>query len=230
MLKQYKTITEVAGPLLIVEKVADVKYQEMVEVELSSGEKRKGRVLEVDRDKAIVQMFEETRGVDISGSKATFLGKTMDMGVSEDMLGRVFNGAGTPKDKGPNILPEKRLDINGNPLNPYSRSYPDDFIQTGISAIDGLNTLVRGQKLPIFSGAGLPHSQVAAQIVRQARVISAASSGEQFSVVFGAMGITFEEAQFFINDFKKTGALARSVLFINLANDPVIERITLPRL
>ena len=230
MLKQYKTITEVAGPLLIVEKTTDVKYQEMVEVELSSGEKRKGRVLEVDRDKAIVQMFEETRGVDVSGAKATFLGKTMDIGVSEDMLGRVFNGAGTPKDKGPDILPEKRLDINGNPLNPYSRSYPNDFIQTGISAIDGLNTLVRGQKLPIFSGAGLPHSQVAAQIARQAKVISSASSGEQFSVVFGAMGITFEEAQFFINDFKKTGALARSVLFINLANDPVIERITLPRL
>ncbi|OWK27382.1 MAG: V-type ATP synthase subunit B [Parcubacteria group bacterium GW2011_GWA2_38_13b] len=230
MLKQYKTITEVAGPLLVVEKTVDVKYQEMVEVELSSGEKRKGRVLEVDRDKAIVQMFEETRGVDVSGAKATFLGKTMDIGVSEDMLGRVFNGAGTPKDKGPDILPEKRLDINGNPLNPYSRSYPDDFIQTGISAIDGLNTLVRGQKLPIFSGAGLPHSQVAAQIARQAKVISSASSGEQFSVVFGAMGITFEEAQFFIDDFKKTGALARSVLFINLANDPVIERITLPRL
>ena len=230
MLKQYKTITEVAGPLLIVEKTTDVKYQEMVEVELSSGEKRKGRVLEVDRDKAIVQMFEETRGVDVSGAKATFLGKTMDIGVSEDMLGRVFNGAGTPKDKGPDILPEKRLDIDGNPLNPYSRSYPNDFIQTVISAIDGLNTLVRGQKLPIFSGAGLPHSQVAAQIARQAKVISSASSGEQFSVVFGAMGITFEEAQFFINDFKKTGALARSVLFINLANDPVIERITLPRL
>lgn len=230
MLKQYKTITEVAGPLLIVEKVADVKYQEMVEVELPSGEKRKGRVLEVDRDKAIVQMFEETRGINISGSKATFLGKTMEIGVSEDMLGRVFNGAGMPKDGGPDILPEKRLDINGNPLNPYSRSYPNDFIQTGISAIDGLNTLVRGQKLPIFSGAGLPHSQVAAQIARQAKVISSASSEEPFSVVFGAMGITFEEAQFFINDFKKTNALARSVLFINLANDPVIERITLPRL
>lgn len=228
MLKQYKTITEVAGPLLVVEKVADVKYQEMVEIELPSGEKRKGRVLEVDRDKAIVQMFEETRGVEITGAKATFLGKTMEIAVSEDMLGRVFDGSGKPKDKGPEILPEKRLDINGNPLNPYSRDYPNDFIQTGISSIDGLNTLVRGQKLPIFSGSGLPHSQVAAQIARQSKVLSGKSG--QFSVVFGAMGITFEEAQFFIEEFKKTGALARSVLFINLANDPVIERIALPRI
>lgn len=225
-MKQYKTITEVAGPLLVVEKVSGVKYQEMVEVELPSGEKRKGRVLEVHNDKAVVQMFEDTRGIEITGSKAAFLGKTMEVGVSLDMLGRVFDGAGKPKDNGPEIIPDKKLDINGDPLNPYSRDYPNDFIQTGISAIDGLNTLVRGQKLPIFSGSGLPHSQVAAQIARQAKVLSA----EQFSVVFGAMGITFEEAQYFINDFRKTGALTRSALFINLANDPVIERITLPRL
>lgn len=234
MLKQYKTISEVAGPLLIVEKVADVKYQEMVEVELSSGERRRGRVLEIDRDRAVVQMFEETRGIDITNSKATFLGKTMELGVSMDMVGRVFTGSGSPRDNGPEILPEKKLDINGSPLNPYSRDYPNDFIQTGISAIDGLNTLVRGQKLPIFSGAGLPHSQVAVQIARQARVLSQDKSDTkndgQFYVVFGAMGITFEEAQFFIDDFKKTGALSRSTLFINLANDPVIERITLPRL
>lgn len=238
-MKQYKTISEVAGPLLIVEKVADVKYQEMVEVELPSGEKRKGRVLEIDRDRAVVQMFEETRGIEITDAKAAFLGKTMEVGVSMDMLGRVFTGAGLPKDGGPDILPDKKLDINGNPLNPYSRNYPNDFIQTGISAIDGLNTLVRGQKLPIFSGAGLPHSQVAVQIARQAKVLEVSNqssaqgglaSDGQFSVVFGAMGITFEEAQFFINDFKKTGALSRSTLFINLANDPVIERITLPRL
>jgi V/A-type H+/Na+-transporting ATPase subunit B len=230
MLKQYKTITEVAGPLLIVEKVAGVKYQEMVEVELPSGEKRKGRVLEVHKDRAVVQMFEDTRGIEITNAKAAFLGKTMEIGVSQDMLGRVFDGAGKPKDNGPEILPEKKLDINGNPLNPYSRDYPNDFIQTGISTIDGLNTLVRGQKLPVFSGSGLPHSKVAAQIARQAKVVSQKSSGEQFSVVFGAMGITFEEAQYFIEDFKKTGALTRSALFINLANDPVIERITLPRL
>lgn len=237
MLKQYKTITEIAGPLLIVEKVSNVKYQEMVEVEMPSGEKRRGRVLEVDRDKAVVQMFEETRGIEITRAKAAFLGKSMEIGVSNDMLGRVFDGAGKPKDNGPEILPEKKLDINGNPLNPYSRDYPNNFIQTGISSIDGLNTLIRGQKLPIFSGSGLPHSQVAVQIARQAKVVSSESSnnginsnGSQFSVIFGAMGITFEEAQFFINDFKKTGALTKSVLFINLANDPVIERITLPRL
>lgn len=237
MLKQYKTITEVAGPLLIVEKVSNVKYQEMVEVKMPSGEKRRGRVLEVDRDKAVIQMFEETRGIEITRAKATFLGKSMEIGVSNDMLGRVFDGAGKPKDNGPEILPEKKLDINGNPLNPYSRDYPNNFIQTGISSIDGLNTLIRGQKLPIFSGSGLPHSQVAVQIARQAKVVSSESSnnginsnGSQFSVIFGAMGITFEEAQFFINDFKKTGALTKSVLFINLANDPVIERITLPRL
>lgn len=221
--------------MLVVEKVVDVKYQEMAEVELPGGEKRRGRVLEVDRDKAIVQMFEETRGVEITGAKIAFLGKTMEIGVSSDMLGRVFSGAGAPNDNGPEIIPEKKLDINGNPLNPYSRDYPNDFIQTGISSIDGLNTLVRGQKLPIFSGSGLPHSQVALQIARQAKVLevqgkSSRSAAGQFSVVFGAMGITFEEAQFFIDDFQKTGALARSVLFINLANDPVIERITLPRL
>jgi vacuolar-type H+-ATPase subunit B/Vma2 len=214
MLKQYKTIKEVAGPLLIVEGVKDVKYEEMVEVELSDGSRRRGRVLEISEDKAVIQMFEETRGLEVEEAKATFLGKTMEVGVSKDMLGRIFDGAGRPKDGLPEIVAEKKLDINGAPLNPYARNYPNDFIQTGISTIDGLNTLVRGQKLPIFSGAGLPHSEFAAQVARQAKVVKPDGTTEgNFAVVFAAMGITFEEAEFFINQFKETGAISRAVLF-----------------
>ena len=232
MLKQYKTIKEISGPLLMVEGVEGVKYEEMVEIELSSGIKRRGRVLEISNDKAVVQMFEDAQGLEVDGAKATFLGKTMEIGVSKDMLGRIFDGAGKPKDGSPAILAEKKLDINGAPLNPYSRDFPNDFIQTGISTIDGLNTLVRGQKLPIFSASGLPHSEFAAQIARQAKVVKADGSTEEggFAVVFAAMGITFEESEFFINQFKETGAISRSVLYVNLANDPVVERITLPRI
>lgn len=232
MPKQYKTIKEVAGPLLIVEGIKDVKYEELVTVELENGEKRRGRVLEITDKIAVVQMFEETRGINLKTAKATFLGKTMDIGLSSDMLGRVFDGAGRPKDKGPEIIPEKRVDINGAPINPFARDFPNDFIQTGVSTIDGMNTLVRGQKLPIFSGAGLPHAELAAQIARQAKVVNMEGkpTGEQFAVVFAAMGITFEEAEYFINEFKNTGAIERAVLYINLANDPVVERITLPRI
>lgn len=227
MLKTYKTITEAAGPLIVVEGVEGVKYEELVEVELQNGELKQGKVLEAAENKAVVQMFEDIRGMNPQNSKAKFLGKTMKFGVSWDMIGRIFNGSGKPKDGGPEVVAEKYLDINGAPINPYSREYPNDFIQTGISTIDGLNTLVRGQKLPIFSGAGLPHSMVASQIVRCAKILE---SDEKFSVVFGAMGITFEEAQFFIEEFKKTGALSKAVVFINLANEPVVERIILPRI
>lgn len=227
MPKIYKTIKEAAGPLIIVEKVEDAKYEELVEVEMQDGQIKRGRVLETAKGRAVVQMFEDIRGMNLKDSKARFLGKTMKLPVSAAMLGRIFDGAGQPKDNGPVVVPEDYLDVNGAPINPYSREYPDDFIQTGISTIDGLNTLVRGQKLPIFSGAGLPHSKLAAQIVRQAKVLG---EKEEFAIVFGAMGITFEEAQFFINDFQKTGALSKAVVFINLADDPVIERITLPRL
>ncbi len=232
MIKEYKTLKEVAGPILIVDKVSDVKYEELVEVELSDGSIRRGRVLEITDKQAVVQMFEDTRGINLESGKARFIGKTMEIGVSTDMLGRVFDGSGKTKDGRPEIVPEKRMDINGVPLNPYARDYPNDFIQTGISTIDGLNTLVRGQKLPIFSGAGLPHSDIAAQIARQAKVKSEEDSSDksQFVVIFGAMGITFEEANYFIEEFKKTGAIERAVLFLNLANDPVVERITLPRL
>ena len=231
MLKQYKTIKEVSGPLLIVEGITNVKYEEMVEVELSDGSKRQGRVLEISQNKAVVQMFEDAQGLEVEGAKATFLGKTMEIGVSEDMLGRVFNGAGTPIDGLPEIIAEKKLDINGAPINPYSRDFPNDFIQTGISTIDGLNTLVRGQKLPIFSASGLPHAEFAAQIARQAQVVKPDGTTEgNFAVVFAAMGITFEESEFFINQFKETGAISRAVLYVNLADDPVVERITLPRI
>ncbi|MEK9165379.1 MAG: V-type ATP synthase subunit B [Patescibacteria group bacterium] len=230
-MKSYKTITESAGPLIIVQIPADanIKYEELVDVELADGSVKRGRVLEITDQKAIIQMFEETAGLNLKSAKAKFLGKTMRVGVSGDMLGRIFDGAGLPIDKGPNIIPEANLDINGAPINPYARDYPNDFIQTGISTIDGLNTLVRGQKLPIFSGAGLPHSEIAAQIARQAKVISTADK-DDFAVVFGAMGITFEEAKFFTNEFKHTGAIERAVLYINLADDPVVERIILPRM
>ncbi len=227
MIKEYSTITEVNGPLIIVNKITNVKYDELVEIELSDGEKRRGQVLEVSEDKAIVQMFEGTTGIDISRTKVRFLGKVIEIPVSLDMLGRIFDGSGRPIDHGPKIIAEKRLDINGSPLNPYARDYPNDFIQTGISSIDVLNTLVRGQKLPIFSGSGLPHAKVASQIARQAKVLG---KEESFSVVFAAMGITFEEANFFINDFRRTGAIEKSVMYINLANDPAVERIITPRM
>ncbi|HHV96397.1 MAG TPA: V-type ATP synthase subunit B [Clostridiaceae bacterium] len=227
MLKEYRTITEVAGPLMLVQKVENVKYEELGEIELANGEIRYCKVLEVDRDKVLVQLFESSAGINVAESKVRFLGRGLELPVSEDILGRVFNGMGEPIDGGPNIIPEMRLDINGSPINPAARDYPSEFIQTGISAIDGLNTLVRGQKLPIFSGSGLPHAELAAQIARQAKVLGTES---KFAVVFGAMGITFEEADFFITDFKKTGAIDRAVMFINLANDPAIERIATPRM
>ena len=228
MLKEYSTIREVVGPLMLVEGVSGVKYDELVEIDQANGEKRSGRVLEVDGDKAMVQLFESSQGLKISTSKARFLGRSIELSVSMDMLGRVFDGMGRPRDNGPEIIPEMRLDMNGSPINPAARDYPSEFIQTGISAIDGLNTLVRGQKLPVFSGSGLPHAQLAAQIARQAKVLGGDSSN--FAVVFGAIGITFEEADFFISDFRRTGAIERAVLFMNLANDPAIERIATPRM
>ena len=227
MLKEYKTIREVVGPLMLVEGVLGVKYDELVEICQDNGETRKGKVLEVNRDKALVQLFEPSQGLKISTAKARFLGRSLSLNVSEDMLGRVFDGMGNPKDGGSPIIPEMRLDVNGRPINPAMRDYPNEFIQTGISAIDGLNTLVRGQKLPVFSASGLPHSELAAQIARQAKVLGTDS---KFAVVFAAVGITFEEAEFFINDFRKTGAIERAVLFINLANDPAVERIATPRM
>ncbi|HHV19886.1 MAG TPA: V-type ATP synthase subunit B [Thermoanaerobacterales bacterium] len=227
MIKEYRTAREIAGPLMMVENVEGVKYNELVEIETSSGEIRRGQVLEIDGDRALVQLFEGSTGLNINDCKIRFLGKSIELGVSIDMLGRVFDGSGRPKDNGPKIIPEKRLDIDGNPINPTARDYPSEFIQTGISAIDGLNTLVRGQKLPIFSGSGLPHAQLATQIARQAKVLGTES---KFAVVFAAMGITFEEADYFISDFRRTGAIDRSVLFINLANDPAIERISTPRM
>ena len=226
-LKKYLSIKEVVGPLILVENVEGIKYEELAEIELPSGEKQLGRVLEVNEDKALVQSFGSTRGVSVEGSSVRFLGRGIELGVSPDLLGRIFDGLGRPIDDGPSLIPDMMLNINGSPINPYARDYPSEFIQTGFSAVDGLNTLVRGQKLPIFSGSGLPHSRIAAQIARQARVLK---TGEKFAVVFGAMGITFEEAHFFISDFKETGAIERAVLFINLANDPAIERIATPRL
>lgn len=230
MKKWYKTIKELYGPLLIVEGVENARFEDLVEVETQNGDIRRGRVLEASQDKAVVQMFDSTAGINIDNSKARFLGKTLKLGVSELMLGRVFTGFGNVADDGEEIIAEKEVDINGNPLNPYKREYPEDFIQTGVSTIDVMNTLVQGQKLPIFSVAGLPHSKLAAQIVRQSKVVKDGKVDANFAIVFGAIGITFEESQFFINEFKKTGALYRTVMFMNLANDPVIERITLPRL
>ncbi|OOO63551.1 V-type ATP synthase subunit B [Clostridium tepidum] len=227
MLKEYKTVKEVVGPLMLVDQVDGVSFDELVEIELHNEEKRRGRVLEINKDKALVQLFEGSAGINLKGAKVKFLGKPLELGVSEDMLGRVFDGLGNPKDGGPKIIPDKKLDINGTPINPVARNYPDEFIQTGVSAIDGLNTLVRGQKLPVFSGSGLPHAELAAQIARQAKVLN---SDSKFAVVFAAIGTTFEEAQYFIDDFTKTGAIDRAVLFINLANDPAIERIATPRM
>ena len=227
MLREYKTVAEVVGPLMVVEGVEGVKYDELVEIELQTGEKRRGRVLEINGTRAMVQLFEGSSGINLKETKARFLGKPLELGVSEDMLGRIFDGMGHPIDNGPNIIPEKRYDINGEAINPVSRNYPSEFIQTGISAIDGLNTLVRGQKLPVFSASGLPHAQLAAQIARQARVLN---SDANFAVVFAAIGITFEESQFFVDEFNKTGAIDNSVLFMNLASDPAIERIATPRM
>ena len=224
---EYRTIEEVAGPLMLVRDVQNVTYNELGEIELESGEKRRCRVLEVDGPNALVQLFESSTGINLSNSKVRFLGRQMELGVSEDMLGRVFDGLGRPIDDGPEIIPEKRMDVNGLPINPVARSYPQEFIQTGVSAIDGLNTLVRGQKLPIFSASGLPHANLAAQIARQAKV---RGTDEPFAVVFAAMGITFEESNFFIDSFRETGALERTVLFVNLANDPAIERISTPKM
>ena len=224
---EYRTIEEVAGPLKLVRDEQNVTYNELGVIELESGEKRRCRVLEVDGSNALVQLFESSTGINLSNSKVRFLGRQMELGVSEDMLGRVFDGLGRPIDGGPEIIPDKRMDVNGLPINPVARSYPQEFIQTGVSAIDGLNTLVRGQKLPIFSASGLPHANLAAQIARQAKV---RGTDEPFAVVFAAMGITFEESNFFIDSFRETGALERTVLFVNLANDPAIERISTPKM
>ncbi len=227
MPKEYRTLQEIAGPLMLVRDVEGVKYEELGEIELANGETRRCRVLEVDGSNALVQLFENAAGINLSSSKIRFTGRQMELGVSRDMLGRVFDGLGRPIDGGPDIIPDKRLNVNGTPMNPAARSYPQEFIETGVSAIDGLNTLVRGQKLPIFSASGLPHAQLAAQIARQAKV---RGTDEQFAVVFAAMGITFEEANFFVESFKETGAIDRTVMFTNLANDPAVERIATPRM
>ena len=227
MPREYRTIEEVAGPLMLVKQVDSVGYNELGEIELSNGEKRRCRVLEVNGSDALVQLFESSAGINLAESRVKFLGKQLELGVSEDMLGRVFDGLGNPIDGGPDIIPQKRLDVNGVPMNPAARMYPSEFIQTGISAIDGLNTLVRGQKLPIFSASGLPHAQLAAQIVKHAKVLG---NDEQFAVVFCAMGITFEESDYFVEAFKETGAIDRTVMFSNLANDPAIERIAAPKM
>jgi len=227
MPKEYRTIQEVAGPLMLVKNVEDVKYDELGEIELANGEKRRCKVLEIDGSNALVQLFDSATGINLESSKVRFLGRSLELGVSGDMLGRVFDGLGRTIDGGPEILPDARMDINGLPMNPAARAYPSEFIETGVSAIDGLNTLVRGQKLPIFSASGLPHAQLAAQIARQAKV---KGKDEDFAVVFAAMGITFEEANFFEESFRESGAIDRTVLFINLANDPAVERISTPRM
>jgi len=224
---EYTTVSEVAGPLMIVDGIKDVAYNEIVKIKTASGEERTGQVLEAFTNKVIVQVFEGTKGLDTDITSARFIGETMKLGISKDILGRVFDGTGNPIDDAPPIIPEERRDINGNPINPFAREYPREFIQTGISTIDGLNTLVRGQKLPLFSGSGLPHNNLAAQIARQAKVLG---KEEKFAVVFCAMGITAEEANLFIKDFENTGALERTTMFLNLADDPTIERIILPRM
>ena len=227
MIKEYRTIHEVVSPLMVVEQVEGVTYDELCEIQLPSGEIRHGKVLEVNGDRAVVQLYESAAGINLRDSKVRFLGHPLELAVSEDMLGRVFNGMGKPIDGGPELLAEAHLDINGLPMNPAARAYPAEFIQTGVSTIDGLNTLVRGQKLPIFSGSGLPHQELAAQIARQAKVLGA---DDKFAVVFAAIGITFEESEFFVQEFKRTGAIDRTVLFSNLANEPAVERIATPRM
>ena len=227
MPREYRTIQEVAGPLMLIKDVEGVSYNELGEIELSSGETRRCKVLEINDSDALVQLFDSAAGINLSDSKVRFLGRSMELAVSHDMLSRVFDGMGRPIDGGPEILPVKRLDINGLPMNPAARNYPQEFIQTGVSAIDGLNTLVRGQKLPIFSASGLPHANLAAQIARQAKV---RGTKEPFAVVFAAMGITFEESNYFVESFRETGAIDRTVMFINLANDPAVERISTPRM
>ena len=227
MIKEYQTINEISGPLMVVRNVEGVTYDELGEIELQNGEKRRCKVLEIDGTDAVVQLYDSSTGINMAGSKVRFLGHPLELGVSGDMLGRVFDGLGNPIDGGPDILPDKYMDINGLAMNPAARDYPNEFIQTGVSAIDGLNTLVRGQKLPIFSGSGLPHAQLAAQIARQAKVLGGEAN---FAVVFAAIGITFEESEYFVQDFRRTGALDRTVLFTNLANDPAIERIATPRM
>ena len=227
MIKEYKTISEAAGPLMIVKGVEGVSYDEMGEIELPDGELRRCKVLEINGNDVVVQLFENAAGINLEESKVRFLGHAQELGVSMDLMGRVFSGMGKPIDGGPEIIAEKRMDISGLPINPSARVYPDEFIQTGVSAIDGLNTLVRGQKLPIFSGSGMPHAKLAAQIARQAKVLKGESN---FAVVFCAIGITFEESDYFVSDFKATGAIDRTVMFINLANDPAIERIAAPRM
>ncbi len=227
MPREYRTIEEAAGPLLLVKGVENCTYGELADIRLKNGEKRRCRVLEINGNNALVQLFENSAGINLQDSAVVFTGHQMELGVSEDMLGRVFDGMGNPIDDGPEIIPEMRMDVNGLPMNPVARKYPQEFIQTGVSAIDGLNTLVRGQKLPIFSASGLPHAQLAAQIARQARVLG---DNEQFAVVFAAMGITFEESEYFVKSFKETGALDRTVLFVNLANDSAIERLATPKM
>ena len=227
MIREYKTIQEIASPLMIVKNVEGVTYDELAEIELPNGEVRRCKVLEVEDDHAVVQLFESAQGINLAQSKVRFLGHPLQLGVSEDMLGRVFNGMGEPIDGGPAILAEEHRDINGLPMNPAARAYPAEFIQTGVSTIDGLNTLVRGQKLPIFSCSGLPHAALAAQIARQAKVLG---DNENFAVVFAAIGITFEESEYFIQEFRRTGAIDRTVVFSNLANDPAVERIATPRM
>ena len=227
MIREYKTIQEIASPLMIVKNVEGVTYDELAEIELPNGEVRRCKVLEVEDDHAVVQLFESAQGINLAQSKVRFLGHPLQLGVSEDMLGRVFNGMGEPIDVGPAILAEEHRDINGLPMNPAARAYPAEFIQTGVSTIDGLNTLVRGQKLPIFSASGLPHAALAAQIARQAKVLG---DNENFAVVFAAIGITFEESEYFIQEFRRTGAIDRTVVFSNLANDPAVERIATPRM
>ena len=225
--REYTTVSEVSGPLMIVEGVEGVGYNEIVEIETPTGENRKGQVLEVNEDLAVVQVFEGTEDLNTLNTKSRFTGETAKIGVSDDMMGRIFNGTGQPIAGGPEIIPDKELDINGNPMNPASREFPAEFIQTGISTIDGMNTLVRGQKLPIFSGSGLPHNDLAAQIARQAKVVG---TDDDFAVIFAAMGITHEEANFFMKDFERTGALERVTVFMNLADDPAIERILTPKM
>ncbi|MBE7059611.1 MAG: V-type ATP synthase subunit B [Ruminococcaceae bacterium] len=227
MPKEYRTIREVAGPLMTVTGVEDIAYDELGEIKLANGETRRCKVLEIDGSNALVQLFENSAGINLADSTVRFLGHSMELGVSEDMLGRIFDGLGNPIDGLPPIIPDKRVDINGLPMNPAARAYPSEFIETGISAIDGLNTLVRGQKLPVFSASGLPHAELAAQIAAQAKV---RGTNDEFAVVFAAVGITFEESDYFIKSFKKTGAIDRTVLFINLANDPAVERIATPRM